>query len=435
MSKPQSPEIRERDNQENLQQMVSTLQALEIGITAYHEGKSAGWMIVSAYLHQLLTDTAGGDPLLKRLFVEFGFHPLHHDLSGSENRYLLRADTIIHPGSKFSDIFDLDARIIPLDAWLKQVIYTQAYHDQGYPITIRELIIRPRHQGGGVHFDPKVRLDFHLVEGMFSFFSGEERVTFRDCLVIIGEYIHARITYELMGALGNGYREQGLIEKAEEFLNTSLQNARKAEDLHSQCIQLQNLGYLYSQQRKQFLAAQHYEEAKQVNEILGDFETEQSILRNLTVTWIEIGNQDFDTGGENKISAINAYEKAVEYAQTVQDYQSFIVALANLGDLQFKQSNSQNAALAATKSFLAFWQLDEKDKQAIEMRRAFTRASRILFMLYQQEQNFEKVLYETLKLIATDDSNTQNPTNEEQIENTKKEILDYLVQLLREFPK
>lgn len=434
MSKLEIPLIRERDDQENLEQIVSTLQALEIGITAYREGKSAGWMIVSAYLHQLLTDTSRGFPLIKRLFNEFGFHPLRHDLSGSEQKYLLRVETVIQSTSKFSEIFNLDAQIIPLDTWLEQVVYIQIFQDKGHPITIKKLITEPRHQGGGVHFDPKVYRDFHLVEGMFSFLIGDKRPTYRDYLVIIGEYIHDRVNYELMGALGNGYRGQGMFEKAEEFLTTALQNAMTAGDLNSQCIQLQNLGYLYSQQTKSTLAAQHYEEAKQVNEKVGDIETKQSILRNLAVTWIDIGNQNFDSVGENEVSAISAYEKAVEYAQAIQDYQSLIVAFANLGNLQLRQSISSKAVLAATKSWLAFWQLEEKDKQIVEMRRAFTRASKILYTLYRQEQDFEKILFEALKIIDLEDSDDQRLT-EEQIETAKKDILDYLDQLTREFPE
>ncbi len=390
-------------------------------------------MIVSAYLHQLLTDTSRGDPL-KRLFNGFDFHSLNRDLSGSEEKYLMRVDTIIQSTSKFNEVFNLDTRTIPLDSWLEQVVYIQTYQDKGYPITIKKLITEPRHQGGGVHFDPKVYRDFHLVEGMFSFFIGDKKPTYKDYLVIIGEYIHTRVTYELMGALGNGYRSQGLFEKAEEFLVTALQNAKTAGDLHSQCIQLQNLGYLYSQKEKPALAMQQYEEAKQVNEMLGDLETKQSILHNLAATWIKIGNQNFITDGEDRTSALQAYETAYEYARTGQDYQNYIAALVNLGNFHLQQSNSLKAVLAVTKSLLAFWQLDEEEKQIVEMRKAFTRGSKILYTLYRQEQNFEKILIEALKIIDGEDSSDQLST-EEQIETVKKDILDYLDQLAREFPE
>jgi len=173
--------VRERDDQETLQQLVTALQAIEIGIDAYRDGKSAGWMIVSAYLNQLLADISGGNkPLLDRILSDLDFDPLRNNLADHEGKFLLSASGFSKENGGASSVFNLNNLCIPKDSWLKQVIYIQPYQNQGFSITLLDLVRWSRNQGGGVHFDQSISLHMHLIEGMFSFIIGENPPTYRN---------------------------------------------------------------------------------------------------------------------------------------------------------------------------------------------------------------------------------------------------------------
>ena len=196
-----------RKPEEALYHMVEVLDVLRLGIDTYKNGRTSAWMIVSAYLHQLLVDkTKGNRPLAERVVPSVKLHPMFIDISS--------ATSLMHVPFKITasnlEIFDWSQPRIPLNAWLKQVTYIQPQNQHGEPITIEEMIQMPRHQAGGVHFDEEVSDMMRLIEGVLTFVRiSDQQLSYRDLIVAIGEYVYTELNSDLIGCLGNGYASVG----------------------------------------------------------------------------------------------------------------------------------------------------------------------------------------------------------------------------------
>lgn len=237
-SSPPTVYRRVRSNQETLYQLVQVLEVLSIGLDAYRAGRYSAWMIISARLHQLLTDRANGNtPLALRVLPWLSFHPTIYSVRNTGNEVLdimLCPATIrMTPKDIQIEIFDLSQpRISLVEDWLKQL----AYIIQRKPLTIQDFITFPRHQAGGVHYDPTPKDKMPLIEGVLLGISNtKHRLSFHDYVVALGEYVHYAIENQLVEALGNGYMNSSNVEKAGTFFKKGLADAEQRNDLQGQC--------------------------------------------------------------------------------------------------------------------------------------------------------------------------------------------------------
>lgn len=333
------PPARTRKPEEALYHLVEVLDVLRLGIDTFRDGRKSTWMIVSAYLHQLLIDkTNGNKPLAARVIPSLKLHPILFNASSKES---LRHAPVSITNSNL-EIFDWSKPRIPLDDWLSQVAYIQLKNQQGISITIGELIKMPRHQAGGVHFDEEVADTMHLIEGVLTFAHiGEYQLTYRDYLVAIGDYVLTELNSDLMGCLGNGYLGLGQEAKAKEFLQTAIRLSRVVENRDLLLEQLTNLGKFHYKILELSKSELCYTEALSISQSLNDKVMEYECQRSLAIVYLNLGNKDSENA--NNEGAIRFYKKALAFSRTIGDRAHEIILLSNLGIVYKKLGALRNA--------------------------------------------------------------------------------------------
>ncbi len=274
---------RVRSDSENLYFLVQLLDVLRIGLEAYQNKRFAAWLVISARLHQLLTDTARRKtPVALRVLPELTLHPMKQDLRQRQLEYILASPVSIHysrPNVNL-EIFETSRMRIPINDWLEQIAYIVDSNE----ITLRELIVNSRDKLGGGHYDPVLDPATQKIEKILTFVHHDDRtLVFADYLVAIAIYVLPQLEARLIGALGNGYRVQGMIEKAAEFFDVALQKLTDQGDLQGQSEQWNNLGYLAYTTGDFGKAKQYYENAQRINLALGWQEAIDNVNYNLQV--------------------------------------------------------------------------------------------------------------------------------------------------------
>lgn len=242
MAAQQPPRNRIRSSQETLHELVENLEVIRIALEAYRGDRKAAWRIVSARLHLLLTDRSrSNEPLALRVLPELRLHPLRRQANpglGVEMLIDCPIEIRFNPDQATLHPFDMGGQPLAVDQWLKQTLYYE--HEE---IRIIDLITLPRHQAGGVHFDPRLDGTLLKIERMFSFVRPPGSLSFRDLLTAIGEYVVYLIENRLIEALANGYVDNGDAEKAREFFEFGLAKAREHDDVSGSCDQLLGLAW------------------------------------------------------------------------------------------------------------------------------------------------------------------------------------------------
>ncbi|MCL5108046.1 MAG: tetratricopeptide repeat protein [Chloroflexi bacterium] len=385
------PPVRVRASDENLFQLVETLCALHIGIEAFRNGKRAGWMIVSAYLHQMLTDTSrGNSPLATRVIPALHLHPLRKPVPKAGVEYLMCSPVSIawsEGHCQLEPLFGLDEKRIPLDDWLTQPAFVQHHDGAGHVIYLREVITAPRDQAGGVHFDASVDRNTALVEGLFSFIQGpENRPTFRDYLVAMGEYVHAEITGQLMGYLGNGYVSVKDYDEARQFYEEALAICRREGNLQGICEQLTHFGYFCGLIGNHSATVEVCTEALAISRRIRDADRERALLNNLYVACFGLGNQSYNSGIYSE--AVARYQEAIRLARELADLLGELYALVNLG-LAYNASGDFRNAIATWAIPLA---CELPGSDADEARGFITEIGEQLASVRQRRPGFDGVL-------------------------------------------
>ncbi len=195
---------RTRSPQEERQHLLDILDVLHINIDAFKQGRSAGWMSVSAQLFVLLCDRSKYNrqtALVERVMPGFCLLPLREDLSDKVGRYLFFLPRIKFNHESLSlELFAFDEPKIPLGDWLSQVIAIGTVNESGVPISIETLITDTRNQAGGGHFDSNVREELQAAES-FTFVEGGARLPFfAKTLVAIGEHVQSEVRNQLRAA-------------------------------------------------------------------------------------------------------------------------------------------------------------------------------------------------------------------------------------------
>lgn len=192
---------RPRTPQQDRDHLLEILDALDINIEAYNQGRSAGWMAVSAQLFILLCDRNRRNrwtALVERAIPTFALHPLLNDLSGKAHQYLLYIPKINFNSQNLRlELFNLNEPRIPLADWLRQVIAILPVNETGVPITLEGLITESRHQAGGGHFDPNVRETLQAAESFIFVEGGAHLPFFSKSLAAIGEYVSDEIRSQM----------------------------------------------------------------------------------------------------------------------------------------------------------------------------------------------------------------------------------------------
>lgn len=198
---------RARTPQEERQHLLEALDALDINIEAFNQGRSAGWMTVSAQLFILLCDRNRRNQhtaLVERVIPGFSLHPLIEDLSDRVGRYLIYSPNIrFNAESQSLELFSFDEPQIALADWLNQVIMIGVVNGSGVPISIDGLIAETRHQAGGGHYDPNVREALQAASSMTFVQGGTHLPFFAKALVTIGEYVLREIQDQLQATQAN----------------------------------------------------------------------------------------------------------------------------------------------------------------------------------------------------------------------------------------
>lgn len=324
---PKKPPARIRKPEEALYHLVEVLDVLRLGVDTYKSGRTSTWMIISAYLHQLLVDkTNGNRPLATRVIPSLKLHPMYIDISSTAS--LMQAPFRITDSGL--DIFDWKRPRIPLDDWLKQVAYIQPQNQHGVPITLEDLIQMPRHQAGSVHFDEEIGDAMCLIEGVLTFVRvGDNQLSYRDYLMAIGDYIQSELNSDLMGCLGNGYVGQGNYPKAKEFLQTAINLSRAVGNSHLLCEQLADLGRLHYHLQELSQSEKCYKEALSICQSISDQEMVFKCQRSLAIIYLGLGNELSNIA--NDMGAINYYKTALALSRAIGDRAHEIILLSNLG--------------------------------------------------------------------------------------------------------
>jgi tetratricopeptide (TPR) repeat protein len=278
-----------REEHEYLSQLVEVLDVLKIGIDAFKEGKKSAWMIISAFLFQLLLDySRNNKPLAIRVMPPLDFHFLKSNISDIDDDgkpYWIF--NYFNLNFLNNGLFDFEKKRLPLKKWLKQTIYIEKDQEKGFPVNIEKLLYWPRRQGGGVHFDKEVAKETQIIERSLSFIQiGQDRLSFRDYLFAIGDYVYSEMSSQLMGDLGNGYLSQGNYEKAKEFFEAALSINREVGSIQGQSEQLNRIGWLNFKLKDYDTAIRFCEEALSLSYKINGNET-SIILKNLELFKIE----------------------------------------------------------------------------------------------------------------------------------------------------
>jgi tetratricopeptide (TPR) repeat protein len=356
---------RTRQSEENLYLLVEVLDVLRIAIEAYQDGHQSAWLIISARLHQLLTDKAKKQiPLALRVIPELELHPMRQNLRDREVDFILASPVGIHSTEKgFSlEIFDTSKLRVSLSDWLNQI----AYIIESDEITLQQLIEEPRHQAGAVHFDPVLRPSMRRIEGILLYaFVGEKQLSFRDYLVAIGAYVQAELNAQTIAALGNGYRQQANFEKTSEFYESALQSFIEIKDLQGQSEQWNNKGYLAYLQGDFAVAKKYYQIAQNLNQQLGWKDATVNVNNNLAIVCLELGNHFMKISPEK---AISEYLTALIAGEANNDATHQSIALANLSDTYIKIGKNLEALIAVLLPLVMNYQMESNLKARIEQR-------------------------------------------------------------------
>ena len=122
--------------------------------------------------------------------------------------------------------------------------------------------------------------------------------------------------------LGNVYNYQGQYERAIEFLQQSLEIAKKIDDRNIESSSLMNLGIAYDSQGEYQRAIDFYQQSLEIAREIGDRNSEGKSLANL-------GNA-YNYQGQYQ-QAINFYQQSLDIAREIGDRYSKGKSLANLG--------------------------------------------------------------------------------------------------------
>ena len=342
---------RVRADQENLYQLVEVLDVLKIGIDTYKKGNKAAWMIVSAYLNQLLTDNSRGKPLALRVMPLLDFHPILNpvidkDESGSPI-WLLNCPVNIsfNKNDIKLEIFDMNRKRVKLNKWLQQIIYVQPFNNQGIPIRLEHIINEPRKKAGGVHFDPKIEGHMVLIEGMLGFAQSQKgRLSYKDYIVAIGEYVHKEISSQLMGDLGNGYLSEGNIKKAESFYRNALRINLKTKSLQGQSEQLNRLSCVSSKNSNFTKSINLCKKALVISKSI-NLDNITLLTNNLAIYYLNKSINEFDNGRLKY--AIKLHKNGLEYSKVNNDILHEVIYLSNLSSFYLYDGNHKKSIAIA----------------------------------------------------------------------------------------
>lgn len=185
--------VRPRTPQEERLHLLEILDALDINVEAFNQGRSAGWMAVSAQLFILLCDKNkynNWTVLVERVIPDLSLHLLLKDLSNKVGKYLLYLPKINFDAERMRlEFFNFDEPKITLQEWLSQVIAIGTVNNAGVPISIETLITTTRQQAGGGHYDPNVREDLQAAQSFIFVEGGAHLPFFSKALVAIGDYV------------------------------------------------------------------------------------------------------------------------------------------------------------------------------------------------------------------------------------------------------
>lgn len=175
-----------RQQDEYRDHLALVLDALEINLEAYKNGRVGGWLAISTQLYILLVDPSRGQPLITRLLADFTLHPINKpDISRKPTKYLLHFSREV--------VFDKTKPKLPLKDWLDQTLdvlhINTSGKSKGVYISIRELIEETRNQAGGGHFDPKIRETIRATTGFKLVEEGKSIPYHIKRLIEISEYI------------------------------------------------------------------------------------------------------------------------------------------------------------------------------------------------------------------------------------------------------
>lgn len=273
--------VQPRSGEENRRQLEDILVVLKLNIDAFKAGKTQTWMVLSAYLHQLLTDQSRGDPLVKRIFTSVAFHPLRKDLANAQVNFLLAA-----PGMSYDEkgvqvhLFDLNRPRIPLDDWLLQVPLI----NEGQPIQIKSILRVPRNEGGGAHFDPHTTDDMRIIDRMLTVFDrGQEASYFKYVIASIAEYVYFELLGKMYSAFASSNLKQKQFGEAKKYIELALNINRQSGDLEGQCLQLTNLGLVHLETKNDQEARICLSEALSIGKQVGDTEIIQTASAALQI--------------------------------------------------------------------------------------------------------------------------------------------------------
>lgn len=427
---------RVRADQENLYQLVEVLDLLKIGIDAYKRGKKAAWMIVSAYLHQLLTDISKGKPLALRVMPGLDFHPIINPITDNDEfgkpLWLLNCPVnISFNKDNFNlNIFDFNKKRIQLQKWLNKTIYVQPHKEQGIPIKMKHAITEPRKKGGGVHFDLEIEGPMVLIEGMLAFAqSPKGRLSYKDYIIAIGEYIHSEISSQLMGDLGNGYLSEGNFKKAEEFYRNALRINLRTKSLQGQSEQLNRLSCVYYRFGDLKKAIKFCKKSYIIGKAIDGYDI-YLINKNLLIYYINKGLADFRD--KNYKKAIEANKYGLIYSIENHDIYHELLCLGNLSSLYLYAGKFKYSVAIALMILTKYSHINETDLS--ERKNIKQNISKAIINLAYIRKNLINFHNEVMKVVLKLNNTIRIATNQS-YDLEFNEDLQILYQLLDKVPK
>jgi hypothetical protein len=189
--------VKLRTQQEFRDHVNKSIGALETNIINHNNGDQTAWLSITSQLYILLCDNIGGQVLIERVIPNFSLHPLLCDLSDKNPEdWIICDDTKKHSGPDGViriELFNLKKDKIPLEKWLKQVIFIF----NKTPITIELMIKEVWGQAGPGHFSPEI--SDTLQSSPISREKGIERGNYIKYIVAIAEYAAPEIRKQLEG--------------------------------------------------------------------------------------------------------------------------------------------------------------------------------------------------------------------------------------------
>jgi len=195
-----------RSQYEVISHLEKILSILERAVQDYkkNKGESTLWLAASSQLYILLVDKSNGKPLIERVIPNVKYHPLHKDMTDIAPKALLSLPKLEMSSDGITvDLFNTNAKKIPLSDWLEQTIAVLNYDDKGHPITIKKLIeYTYLHEGGG-HYPSEIDSTAKALSGFMFVEGGKQAPFFQKATITIADYLIIEIRKKIDSLTGS----------------------------------------------------------------------------------------------------------------------------------------------------------------------------------------------------------------------------------------